>query len=357
MPKTREITNIPATLRWTMFWVVFALIVVSAALAMALYGLIRYIAQELAVDVHPDAYMLVVPLIALVISAILGTVLSLVINRRYLRPLSQLLAATRAMADGDFHVRVPLPPAQRRGEVVEYITSFNKMAEELSSLEILRTDFINTFSHELKTPIISIRGFARLLQNENLTREQQKNYTDTIIRESERLSSMSTNILLLSQYENTEILSGKSLYDLDEQIRQCIQLQERAWLSKDITMIGELEPVQFFGNEDIVGHIWTNLIANAIRFTPEGGQITVLLRSEPGQAVVSVSDTGIGMDSETQHHIFDKFYRADSSSQSSGNGLGLAIVRRVVDLCGGTIEVFSKPGQGSTFTVTLPNKS
>ena len=147
-------------------------------------------------------------------------------------------------------------------------------------------------------------------------------------------------------------------YDEDAITPETEILRDLEMTSYDIvTMIGELEPVQFFGNEDIVGHIWTNLIANAIRFTPEGGQLTVLLRSEPGQAIVSVSDTGIGMDSETQHHIFDKFYRADSSSQSSGNGLGLAIVHRVVDLCGGTIEVFSKPGQGSTFTVTLPNKS
>lgn len=354
MPKTNEITNVPSTLRWSMFWVVLALIVVSAALAMALYGLIGYVAQALSVSVRPDAYMLAVPLIALVISGILGTVLSIVINRRYLRPLSQLLAATRAMANGDFDVRVPQP--QRKGDVAEYITSFNKMAEELSSLEILRTDFINTFSHELKTPIISIRGFAKLLQSDHLTPEQKKAYTDTIIRESERLSSMSTNILLLSQYENTEILSGKVLYDLDEQIRQCIHLQERAWLNKGITMIGELDPVQFYGNEDMVGHIWTNLIANAIHFTPAGGQITAVLRSEPEAVIVSISDTGIGMDKESQQHIFDKFYQADTSAQRSGNGLGLAIVRRVVDLCGGTIEVFSRLGEGATFTVTLPNK-
>ena len=354
MRKSDEFIQVPSTLRWTMFWVVLALIVVSAALAMALYGLIGYVARTLSVPVRQDAYMLAVPLIALLISGILGTVLSVVINRRYLRPLSQLLAATRAMANGDFTVRVPLP--QQRGEVTEYIGSFNKMAEELSSLEILRTDFINTFSHELKTPIISIRGFARLLQSESLSAEQKRLYTDTIIRESERLSSMSTNILLLSQYENTEILSGKSMFDLDEQIRRCIQLQERAWLGKNITMIGELEEVRFFGNEDMVSHIWTNLIANAIRFTPEGGQITVMLRSEAEQVVFSVSDTGIGMDHETQHHIFDKFYRADSSSQSSGNGLGLAIVHRVVTLCGGRIEVVSRPQEGATFTVTLPNK-
>jgi signal transduction histidine kinase len=337
-----------------MFWIVLVLIVASAMLAMVLYNLFILIAGALSLTVRPNAYMVAVPLIALVISAILGTVLSIVIDRRYLRPLSQLLDATRAVADGDFTVRVQ-PPPQHDG-LAAYIDSFNKMAEELSSLEILRTDFVNTFSHEFKTPIISIRGFARLLQSDRLTPGQKKLYTDTIIRESERLADMSTNILLLSQYENTEIISGKVTYDLDEQIRRCIQLQERSWLDKEITMVGELEPVSFFGQEDIVAHIWTNLIANAVRFTPAGGQVIVTLRGEEEQVVVTIADTGIGMDEDTQRRIFDKFYKADASAQSSGNGLGLAIVRRVVDLCGGTIGVRSRPGEGSVFTVTLPRQ-
>lgn len=238
------------------------------ALALALYSAGQYLVLLLGVDVQPDAYMLWVPLIALAVSAILGTVLAIVLNRYYLRPVAQLLAATRAVAEGDFSVRVPARKNPR--DLAECIRSFNKMTAELGRLELLQTDFVNTFSHEFKTPIISIRGFARLLQSERLTPAQRREYTDTIIRESERLAAMSTNVLLLSRYENTGIVTEKTRYPLDEQIRRCIALQERAWLEKDIDIEGELAPVTFYGSEDLVEHIWSNLISNAIRFTPPG---------------------------------------------------------------------------------------
>ena len=197
--------KIPSSLRWTTFWIVFALIVLSVALALALYSAGQYLVLLLGVDVQPDAYMLWVPLIALAVSAILGTVLAIVLNRYYLRPVAQLLAATRAVAEGDFSVRVPARKNPR--DLAECIRSFNKMTAELGRLELLQTDFVNTFSHEFKTPIISIRGFARLLQSERLTPAQRREYTDTIIRESERLAAMSTNVLLLSRYENTGIVT------------------------------------------------------------------------------------------------------------------------------------------------------
>ncbi|NLU25390.1 MAG: HAMP domain-containing histidine kinase [Clostridiales bacterium] len=342
------------SLRWTMFWYVLFFIVLSALLALVLYTLMKYILSLFNAALPPDSYTLWIPIIALAISAILGTVLSVLISRWYLEPLSRLMKATQAVANGDFSVRVE--PKKARREVAEYIRSFNKMAEELGSLEILRTDFVNTFSHEFKTPIISIRGFSRLLQSDSLTAEQRKTYTDTIIRETERLADMSTHALLLTQYEHTEIVTGKKNYSLDEQLRSCIRLQERFWLAKDITVEGELDNTVFYGSEELVEHIWDNLISNAIRFTPPGGQITVLLRQEPGEVCVSISDSGIGMDENTVHHIFDKFYKADLSPQSSGNGLGLAIVQRVVQLCGGSVRVFSRLGEGSTFAVTLPNE-
>ena len=165
---------------------------------------------------------------------------------------------------------------------------------------------------------------------------------------------MSTNVLLLSRYENTGIVTEKTRYPLDEQIRRCIALQERAWLEKDIDIEGELAPVTFYGSEDLVEHIWSNLISNAIRFTPPGGQISVVLRQEGGEVCVTVSDTGCGMDEQTQAHIFDKFYKG-AAQQSPGTGLGLAIVRRAVELCGGSIRVASSPGCGSSFFVTLPS--
>lgn len=211
--------KIPSSLRWTTFWIVFALIVLSVALALALYSAGQYLVLLLGVDVQPDAYMLWVPLIALAVSAILGTVLAIVLNRYYLRPVAQLLAATRAVAEGDFSVRVPARKNPR--DLAECIRSFNKMTAELGRLELLQTDFVNTFSHEFKTPIISIRGFARLLQSERLTPAQRREYTDTIIRESERLAAMSTNVLLLSRYENTGIVTEKTRYPSTSRSAAC----------------------------------------------------------------------------------------------------------------------------------------
>ncbi len=297
-------------------------------------------------------YTLLWPILILSVSAILGVLLAIFIFRGYLAPLSRLMQATQSVAEGDYTVRVDMRGA--RGEVAEYIRSFNKMAEELSSVALLRMDFVNTFSHEFKTPLISIRGFAKLLQNDDLTPEQRRTYTDTVVQQSERLAAMSTHVLELARYENTEIVSDKTLYSLDEQLRRCVRQQEREWLKKSLTVEGDLDPVDYYGNEELVEHIWSNLLSNAIRFTPAGGQITVVLRRGEGEVTVSVSDTGIGMDEETQRHIFDRFYRAAPYPDDRGNGLGLSIVRRVVTLCGGRVTVFSRPGNGSTFTVTLP---
>ena len=339
--------NPPARLLGTMFLLVLGLVVVYMVLALGIAALVRRL-----VRLEDTGYTLLWPILILSVSAILGVLLAIFIFRGYLAPLSRLMQATQSVAEGDYTVRVEMRSA--RGEVAEYIRSFNKMAEELSSVALLRMDFVNTFSHEFKTPLISIRGFAKLLQNDDLTREQRRTYTDTVVQQSERLAAMSTHILELARYENTEIVSDKTLYSLDEQLRRCVRQQEREWLKKSLTVEGDLDPVDYYGNEELVEHIWSNLLSNAIRFTPAGGQITVVLRRGEGEVTVSVSDTGIGMDEETQRHIFDRFYRAAPYPDDRGNGLGLSIVRRVVTLCGGSVTVFSRPGNGSTFTVTLP---
>ena len=331
----------PVRLLGTMFLLVLGLVAVYVGMALGIFTLVQRL-----VHLEDASYTLLWPILILSVSAILGVLLAIFIFRGYLAPLSRLMQATQSVAEGDYTVRVDMRGA--RGEVAEYIRSFNKMAEELSSVALLRMDFVNTFSHEFKTPLISIRGFAKLLQNDDLTSEQRRTYTDTVVQQSERLAAMSTHILELARYENTEIVSDKTLYSLDEQLRRCVRQQEREWLKKSLTVEGDLDPVDYYGNEELVEHIWSNLLSNAIRFTPAGGQITVVLRR------VSVSDTGIGMDEETQRHIFDRFYRAAPYPDDRGNGLGLSIVRRVVTLCGGRVTVFSRPGNGSTFTVTLP---
>ena len=338
--------NPPARLLGTMSLLVLGLVAVYATVALGIYSLVQRL-----VHLEDRNYPLLWPILILSVSAILGVVLAILIFRWYLGPLSRLMQATQAVAAGDYSVRVELRGA--RGEMASCVRSFNKMAEELSSVELLQSDFVNTFSHEFKTPLISIRGFAKLLQSRDLTEEQRQTYTDTIVRQSERLAAMSTHILELTQYENTEIVSGKTTFSLDEQLRRCIRQQERGWLQKGLTVAGDLDPVDYYGNEELMEHIWSNLISNAIRFTPAGGEITVVLRKERDEITVSVSDTGIGMDEETQRHIFDKFYRAEPYPDNRGNGLGLSIVRRAAELCGGQVTMFSKPGKGSTFTVTL----
>ena len=339
--------NPPVRLLGTMILLVLGLVVAYVALALGIFALVQRL-----VHLEDKSYTLLWPILILSVSAILGVLLAVFIFRGYLAPLSRLMRATQSVAAGDYSVRVEMRGA--RGEVAEYIRSFNKMAEELSGVALLRMDFVNTLSHEFKTPLTSIRGFAKLLQNDDLTLQQRRTYADTVVQQSERLAVMSTHILELAQYENTEIVSGKTLYSLDEQLRRCVRQQERDWLRKGLTVEGDLDPVTYYGNEELVEHIWSNLLSNAIRFTPSGGQITVVLRQDGGEVTVSISDTGVGMDEETQRHIFDKFYRAAPHPDDRGNGLGLSIVRRVVTLCGGRVAVFSRPGNGSTFTVTLP---
>lgn len=316
----------------------------------------------------PDTYThwMVRPLlligILLAACSVVGTVISFFLTKHFLKPMSELMDATKAVAAGDYSVRVVTEKMALDikdyhspvNEFEDFVESFNKMAEALGSVEMLRSDFVNTISHEFKTPVVSIRGYAKLLQDPNLTDEQRREYTDTILQESQRLSSMSSNILLLSRYEHTEVLTGKTVFSLDEQLRDCIRLQSRAWLDKDIILSGELESVMFYGNPDIMNHLWSNLLSNAIKFTPAGGAVSVSLTQREGAVVVRFSDSGIGMDEETLSHIYEKFYQADSSRQSAGNGLGLSIVKRIVTICGGDVAVESEPGLGTTFTVTIP---
>ena len=226
----------PVRLLGTMFLLVLGLVAVYVGMALGIFTLMQRL-----VHLEDASYTLLWPILILSVSAILGVLLAIFIFRGYLAPLSRLMQATQSVAEGDYTVRVDMRGA--RGEVAEYIRSFNKMAEELSSVALLRMDFVNTFSHEFKTPLISIRGFAKLLQNDDLTPEQRRTYTDTVVQQSERLAAMSTHVLELARYENTEIVSDKTLYSLDEQLRRCVRQQEREWLKKSLTVEGDLDPV------------------------------------------------------------------------------------------------------------------
>ena len=293
----------------------------------------------------PIGIIVVLILVALLISPKVG--------KSRFRPINQLVDAMSKVSQGDFSVRVE--EGSTNGDLNILAHSFNEMAQELGGIEMFRKDFINNFSHEFKTPIVSIRGFAKQLERDDLTSEQRREYTSIIVSESERLANMSSNILLLTKLENQQIVTDKTEYRLDEQLRSCLLLLEKQWSTKEINLVLNLDEVSYVGNEEMMSHIWLNLIGNAVKFSPQQGSMEISCARRNGAAEVVVRDHGEGMSEETQRRVFEKFYQGDSAHATEGNGLGLSLVKRIVDLCGGTISVESAQGEGTAFTVTLPN--
>ena len=287
--------------------------------------------------------------------AVIGTLISIPINRFFVVPIRKLVDATRKVANGDFTVRVP--DANVSDELRALVTGFNSMTAELGNTELFRMDFISNFSHEFKTPISSIRGFAKeLLNAPSLSDEQRREYLTIIADESERLSNMAADVLLLTSLEHTQYVSTVRSFSLDEQIRRCLLLLEKSWTEKELEPDVELEDVDYSFDEELMSHLWLNLLSNAIKFSPVGGRLTVKCRKQKGKAVVTVSDEGCGIPEENIDKIFDRFYQADSSHKSEGNGLGLTLCRRIAELCGGSIGVRSELGKGTEFEVVLPIK-
>lgn len=270
-------------------------------------------------------------------------------TRRMLRPISLLTEATRKVAAGDFSVRIP---TKRRDELGQLTEHFNHMAKELQSIEYLQKDFISNVSHEFKTPIASIQGFATLLKSPETTEEERQEYTGIILKESQRLSRLSQNLLRLSKLEYQQRLSIREPFSLDEQLRQTVLLMEPEWAPRGIRWDLNLENTTADGDAELMQQVWINLLGNAVKFSPEGGEISVSLYVSD-VIKVRIRDHGIGMDAETQKHIFERFYQGDPSRAQEGSGLGLPLAKRIIDLHGGTIRVKSAPGEGSTFTVEL----
>ena len=289
----------------------------------------------------------------LIACTIIGTGAAALLTKWLLIPLKEMIHATERIAKGDFKVRIQ-ESFDKESDFGILQRSFNHMTEELDGIEMFRNDFINNFSHEFKTPIVSIQGFAHQLQAGGLTPEEEREYIRIIAVESDRLAKMATNILLLSKLENQAIVTDKTEFFLDEQLRTCLLLLEKQWSSKDIELNIDLDEVKYCFNETMLSHVWVNLLGNAIKFTPPSGTISCTLRKDSSHITVTISDTGCGMDGDTQKHIFEKFYQGDTSHTGDGNGIGLTIVGRILVLCGGHIAVDSRPGMGSIFTVTLP---
>ena len=294
---------------------------------------------------------LMVLLMMTLLSVVLGTTLAALLSRFALKPLRQVIGATKRVAEGDFSARVDLTGI---AELEQLSTSFNTMASELSSVETLRRDFINDVSHEFRTPIVSLRGYASLLQDPGLTDEEKRDYLGTIIQEADRLTALSGNILRLTTYENTGIITDRAPFRLDEQIRQAVLVLQPKWADKHIRVDVDVDEITYDGNADLTQQIWLNILDNAVKFTDAQGRIDIRGTQTSGTISVVIRDNGIGMSDEVMTHIFDRFYQGDHSRAQTGSGLGLAIVKRIVDLCGGAVTVTSNPGHGSGFTVTLP---
>ncbi|USB34356.1 HAMP domain-containing sensor histidine kinase [Paenibacillus sp. YPG26] len=283
--------------------------------------------------------------------AIIGSVLILIAVRQMMKPLRRLTEATREVAKGKFSVQVPY---SGRDEVARLAQDFNTMVGELKQIEYLRKDFINNVSHEFRTPISSIQGFARLLQTSPMPREQLLEYTDVIIEETSRLNKLSSNILKLSRVENQTMPTQCMSFSLDEQIRRTILLLETEWHKKGLTLDLDLPGTNIYGDEELIQQIWINLLGNAIKFSDEGGTVGVSIARGNEVICVRIRDEGCGIPEPALSRIFEHFYQADSSRSRQGSGLGLAIVKRVTELCGGTVSVQSEEGLGSVFTVELP---
>ena len=278
------------------------------------------------------------------------------IKDTYEAPLHRLAEATEQVAGGDFSVYVPTVHTSDKLDYLDVmILDFNKMVEELGSVETLKTDFVSNVSHEMKTPIAIIKNYAELLQMKNVSEEEKLEYAENIREAAGKPSALISNILKLNKLENQRITPEVEAYDVCRQVCGCILQFENAWEEKEIELETDMEDSAFVeADESLLELVWNNLISNAVKFTPPGGTITVKQFSRQDTVTVSVSDTGCGMDAESMKHIFDKFYQADTSHSQEGNGLGLALVKRVLELLDGGIRVESEPGKGSTFSVTLP---
>ena len=287
-------------------------------------------------------------------SILIGSGLTVLISRIPLKPVNQVINAMNRMAAGDFRTRLRFGKWFSRFSAGKEISgSFNKMAEELQNTEMLRSDFVNNFSHEFKTPIVSIAGFASLLRRGNLPEEQQKEYLEAIEEESMRLSSLATNVLNLSRIENQTILGQTNRFNLSEQIRSCILLLERRWSAKHLDLSLDFDEYEIEADPELLKEIWINLLDNAVKFTPEYGLIRVTIQPGAEGIRVAVTNTGSTIPPEKRDRIFQKFYQADESHATQGNGVGLAIVKKVVDLHHGQLNV-SCDENSTTFTVVLP---
>lgn len=284
-------------------------------------------------------------------SIFVALVTTFFISKLFFGPIKELRSGMKRVADGDFTTKIERKSSSV--EMQEVFAGFNMMIQELDSTQILQTDFVSNVSHEFKTPINAIEGYTTLLQDNDNLDENQQQYVEKILYNTKRLSSLVSNILLMSKFDNLSITSNKQEYCLDEQIRESIVALESSWLAKNIEFDVDLDRINYCGDEAMMHHVWDNLIGNAIKFSPNGGEIRLRLYKKDGEVIFTVEDKGPGMSEEAIRHAFDKFYQGDTSHKDEGNGLGLALVKRILQISDGKVSAENIQGGGCRFTVTL----
>ena len=341
----------------TLLYAAFTYLVLLLSLAIAFlciklfvhYDFLMHIPSEFIPDMDQVLFFI------LIISLIVGALLALPVVQLQIFPIQRLITQMNAVASGDFHTRLHFSRAVRlMPSYAEMEESFNKMAEELENNRLLRADFVNNFSHEFKTPIVSIAGFAKLLQRGQLTEEQKKEYLAAISEESLRLSNMATNVLELSRLEKQTILSDIRRYNVSEQIRGCILLLENAWSGKNLDWSLELDEYEIEANEERLKQVWSSLLENAVKFSPPDSLIELTAEEEQGRLRLTLTNPG-AIEAEALPKIWYRFYQGDQSHAAPGNGIGLPIVKRIVELHKGSISAESEGGK-VRFIVEIPLK-
>jgi signal transduction histidine kinase len=338
---------------FTFFWGAFVFAYVAISFVVAFYAT-NYVYQISRVSLPLLVTQLINTFLGLLLTGLTMSAFSRFFMRRQFDAFSPIIQAMERIAKGDFSIR--LDDSLDDGMLSGLVVSVNKMAHELGQMENMRQEFISNVSHEIQSPLTSIRGFAQALKSNHLSEAERRHYLDIIETESTRLSRLADDLLKLASLESDEVKFDPQPFRLDKQIVSLILTCEPQWSEKKIDMDADLNEVTLTGDEDLLSQVWLNLLHNSIKFTPQSGSIRIALRQNGERAEFSITDTGIGIAAEDQVHIFERFYKADKSRTRTkeGSGLGLSIVKKIVDLHKGTIDLESALGEGATFTVILP---
>lgn len=345
--KTKETEKARKTVkRSTRLW--FTLVIMAELTVTFIVSLLLAFLLNIIFQVRETTFLLIW---FVIFNLIIGYLITLYLGKLFFEPITKLSNAMHEVSKGNFDIRLETKSSFR--EIKDMYSNFNLMTKELGATEILQTDFVSNVSHEFKTPINAIEGYATLLQCGADCSPEEAIYTEKILFNTKRLSTLVGNILLLSKVDNKAIQSSTKKYRLDEQVRQAVLELEREWEEKNIELDIDLDEVEYEGNENLMFHVWSNLIANAVKFNPENGLLKIRMFEEEGKIICTIEDSGPGIKNESIDHIFDKFYQSDSSHKEEGNGLGLALVKNILNFAGGSVSAENRSEGGAKFTVKL----